>query len=372
LRMSDLTQNHLEVGAKCPVCLEAITQNSINNIESILSGLRSEIEDNEKKIQAIDKSLNQMFEKTKQMKQEFELTKTNFTIEFSEARQKEESEHDEVDNKLSELKQQLLEAINKALKEEIADLEKNAAIMQKDLNIAEADQADMVLKDKQRQDLVNSIAEYKQQINTMALQIDEMKKKTFDDTVLKSLKIQKHQQLEVIQKKQHETKDIRAELVRLEFWKEGFSQRGIPSILIDQAIPSMNKSMKKYLELLSNGRYIVTFDTISSTKSGEYRDKFSVNVLDTKTQVTNKKQLSGGQTRLIDIATILTLRELKAELGGIDFNLFIFDEIFDALDDANIGYVCNILNTLKENKSIFVIAHKHQDELEADRHIQLT
>ena len=143
-------------------------------------------------------------------------------------------------------------------------------------------------------------------------------------------------------------------------------------MLIDQAVPLMNASMRKYLDLLSNGRYIVTFDTISQTKGGEYRDKFSVNVLDTKTQVNNRKQLSGGQTRLIDIATILTLRDLKAELGEVEFNLFGFDEIFDALDDSNIGYVCGILNSLKENRSLLVISHRHQDELEADNHIQLT
>ena len=181
----------------------------------------------------------------------------------------------------------------------------------------------------------------------------------------------KQKQLVKIRVAEEKIKETEEEIKRLKFWKEAFSKTGIPSMLIDQAIPLMNRSMRKYLELLSNGRYIVTFDTISQTKSGEYRDKFSVNILDTKTQVNNKKQLSGGQTRLIDIATILTLRDLKKDLGEVDFNLFAFDEIFDALDDENIGSVCGILNSIKEDRSILVVSHRHQDQLEADSHIQL-
>jgi len=165
--------------------------------------------------------------------------------------------------------------------------------------------------------------------------------------------------------------DALDEIKRIEFWKDAYSKSGIPSMLIDQATPLMNKSMKKYLDKLSNGRYIVTFDTLSQNKSGEYKDKFAVNILDTKTRVNNRKQLSGGQTRLIDIATILTLRDLKKELGEVEFNLFVFDEIFDALDDENISYVCAILNSLKENRSLLVVSHRHQDELEAEDHIQL-
>ena len=81
--------------------------------------------------------------------------------------------------------------------------------------------------------------------------------------------------------------------------------------------------------------------------------------------------MTGVQTCALPIS-ILTLRDLKTELGGVEFNLFAFDEIFDALDDSNIGYVCGILNSLKANRSVLVVAHRHQDDLEADTHIQLT
>jgi len=47
-------------------------------------------------------------------------------------------------------------------------------------------------------------------------------------------------------------------------------------------------------------------------------------------------------------------------------NLLIFDEIFDSLDIQNIDYVSKVLTRLKKGKSIYLISHTHQDQLEAD------
>ena len=143
-------------------------------------------------------------------------------------------------------------------------------------------------------------------------------------------------------------------------------------MLIDEAIPFMNEKIKHYLDLISNGRYIVSFDTLSETKAGEFRDKISVRVLDTYTQANTRLQLSGGQTRLVDIATILTLGDLYAIINNLKINILIFDEIFDALDDENISYVSRVFNKLKENRSIYIISHQHQEHLEADETLKFT
>ena len=143
-------------------------------------------------------------------------------------------------------------------------------------------------------------------------------------------------------------------------------------MLIDEAIPFMNETITKYLDLITNGRYLVSFDTLSETKAGEFRDKISVNVLDTHTKANQRTQLSGGQTRIIDIATILTLGDLQSNINNVKFNILIFDEIFDSLDDENIGYVSKVLNKLKKEKAIYIISHQHQDQLEADEILKFT
>jgi DNA repair exonuclease SbcCD ATPase subunit len=152
----------------------------------------------------------------------------------------------------------------------------------------------------------------------------------------------------------------------VEFWKSGFSSTGIPSMLIDEAVPFMNQRVTYYLDLITNGRYIVSFDTMAETKAGEFRDKIAVRVVDTHTRANSRVQLSGGQTRIIDIATILTLGDLQASIQDVKFNILLFDEIFDSLDEENIGYVSKILPKLKINRSIYIISHTHQEQVEAD------
>jgi DNA repair exonuclease SbcCD ATPase subunit len=133
----------------------------------------------------------------------------------------------------------------------------------------------------------------------------------------------------------------------------------------------MNRRVSFYLDKLSAGRFTLSFDTLKENKSGEFRDKISINVVDNHTHANSRSKLSGGQTRLVDIATILTLYDLQSFIQDIKFNIMIFDEIFDSLDEENIRHVANLLKTLIEDKSIFVISHRHIDTLEADNHLNM-
>ena len=153
----------------------------------------------------------------------------------------------------------------------------------------------------------------------------------------------------------------------INFWKTGFSASGIQSMLIDEAIPFMNKRIGHYMELLCGGRYKVTFDTLKATKDAkEFRDKISVNVFDTQTHSDARVKFSGGQTRLVDIGTILTLADLQANVQDVSVNIILFDEIFDALDDENIRYASNLLRLASKDKWVGIISHRHIDSIEAD------
>jgi DNA repair exonuclease SbcCD ATPase subunit len=165
--------------------------------------------------------------------------------------------------------------------------------------------------------------------------------------------------------------DIAKDLEILEFWKIGYSQNGIPAMLIDESIPFLNDRVAYYLDKIASGRFTVSFDTMSTTKSGEFRDKISVNVLDNQTKANSRVQLSGGQTRMIDIATILTLNDLQSDAQDVSINILLFDEIFDSLDDSNIGYVSNVIRSLTKDRFVSIISHRHIDQIEADESLNL-
>lgn len=241
------------------------------------------------------------------------------------------------------------------------------------LTVINNEQQQLLKKGKQSESLAKDIDETEMTIATLEKTIiqkqHELKTKRdleYDKTQLSSYEKKKRDLaigMDVLKKNFADTQD---EITINQFWKSAFSSTGIPSMLIDEAIPFMNKQVSHYLDKLTNGRYIVSFDTLAETKGGDFRDKISVNVLDTYTRASSRIQLSGGQTRIIDIATILTLGDLQSNIQEITFNILLFDEIFDSLDEENIGFVSKVLSNMKVGKSIYLISHRHEDQLEAD------
>ncbi len=224
-----------------------------------------------------------------------------------------------------------------------------------------------ILEKQKYLELINEVkAKVKATLETIAKKETEEYDNTFFNTQIEKEKEVKRN----IEKCRISLSEIEDKYDILRFWKSGFSMSGIPSMLIDETIPFMNKRIMEYLEAIG-GRYIVSFDTLGENKSGEIRDKITIRVLDTVTKANMRKQLSGGQTRIIDIATILTLSDLQNIIQNTKMNIILLDEIFDSLDDKNISYVSNLLRSLTKGKSTNIISHRAIDLIDCDEQLQL-
>jgi len=116
------------------------------------------------------------------------------------------------------------------------------------------------------------------------------------------------------------------------------SNSGAKSHILTSIVPFLNAKAAHYSEKFTDGSITIEFNTITQLKSGEYRDKFTVDLLD-KGKATNYTNFSGGERRRINICILLALRQLA--LLSIPANkrlkLAIYDETFDHLDD--VGYM---------------------------------
>jgi len=157
----------------------------------------------------------------------------------------------------------------------------------------------------------------------------------------------------------------------LSFWKEGFSDRGIKSMLIDSAIPLMNRVCREELEKVSGGKFIVSFDTISETKSGDVKDKFAVHVLNCETGADDHKLLSGGEKRLVDLCSMKAIRALQENQYQKVVHVTLYDEALDALDDDNAAVFCRLMKQMSSDQSVNIITHKIFQNMEADRVFKL-
>ena len=167
---------------------------------------------------------------------------------------------------------------------------------------------------------------------------------------------------------QSEISKVKKEMEILEFWKVAFSDSGIKSMLIDSAIPHMNECVSKELEKTAPGKFTVSFDTLSETKSGKIKDKFSINILNNETQSTGHKKLSGGEMRIVDLCCMSALRELAEKLYGKRFFHIFYDEILDSLDDESKQMFCaNVKMQSTSGRNITLITHDLPEDVDPDR-----
>ena len=366
-QIKKIEDNVLKQGiSKCPTCQQEIG-------ETIIAKLEAECVDYERKITFATDEFEKIIKKSdkehKKYQQQHKLVNQT-VLDFQSKQLDLQTVIDKKTWELTDKGNRTIETINKLAVEVIKECVDKFVIKKESLL---TDKSSLIETQESQQSVLNEIEKIKEtiikisnEINQKGYQLDNKKKEEYDKTQLKAYNVKQEQiQLKIIRDKTViESFQIKQKI--LEFWKAAFSSTGIPSMLIDEAIPFMNERVIYYLDKFTAGRYIVSFDTIAETKSGEYRDKISVNVIDTHTRANNRVQLSGGQTRIIDIATILTLGDLQANIQGVSINILLFDEIFDSLDDDNIGYVSRVLNQIKKGKSIYLISHKYVDALEAD------
>jgi len=145
----------------------------------------------------------------------------------------------------------------------------------------------------------------------------------------------------------------------LKFWIEGFSGRGIKSLLLDEILPQLNTRIDYYGSVLLDNVIHMEFDTETTLKSGDTRDKFNIKLF-TESEQIDYKSCSSGEKGRIDAAVLLALQSLIFERSACASSLVIFDEVFEHLDSIGIERMVNLLNEEAQDKAIFVISHQNE------------
>jgi len=357
--------------ATCPTCGQKLVNNEIK--ETLNGNLQNYYRENERmtsELTTLDDDLKQAIQSEIDIREDVKSTESQINIKLQGIESNYQSKVNDINQRLSEAKSKLLVMYNekkKIIEDNISSKESGLKIKLDELT-SKKDKLTKELEDKDGID--KDIASVESDIKTTKILLENKKKEEFNDNILVSCNEEKKRLVDEMKQLFNEQTEIKKYIEVLNFWKNGFSTTGLPSLLIDESYPFLNETVSNYLEMIG-GRYVVSFDGLSTTKTGEYRDKINVNVLDTQTKANKHKQLSGGQTRIIDIAILLSLCDLQNNVQNMKTNILLLDEIFDSLDDQNISYVSALLRTLVKRKSINVISHRHIDSIEADEVIKL-
>ena len=149
----------------------------------------------------------------------------------------------------------------------------------------------------------------------------------------------------------------------LNFWKNAFSGTGIKSILLDESIPILNAEAKRLSQLTNNLR--VSFDSQTTLRSGDQRNKFSIDVVQTN-NLSGLSELSAGEERMVNIVVLLCLRHLLEKMQNTKLNLLLLDEILDTLDPVNVDIAIEMIKNLSKEHTVILISHTLRDSIESD------
>lgn len=185
----------------------------------------------------------------------------------------------------------------------------------------------------------------KQYSERLIKDIDRLQKAS---TVDLSAEKEKLKELEkILEEKNLEKEEIVELMYYFDISNELLKDSGIKAKIIKQYLPVMNKFINKYLNNLD---FFVNFNLDENFKEiikSRYRDEFEYN------------SFSQGQKFRIDVALLLTWREISRRKNSTNTNILILDEVLDSsLDGEGTEEFVKLLKTLSKKIHIFVISHK--------------
>lgn len=188
---------------------------------------------------------------------------------------------------------------------------------------------------------ITAINRYIAKVNQEILDLTD-KKETLggDNDKLKELKLQ-------LSKCIDEQKELSVEKQYYEFASGLLKDTGIKTKIIKQYLPIMNKLINKYLTSMN---FFVNFnidENFEETIKSRFRDDFSY------------YNFSEGEKFRIDVALLLTWRQIARMKNSVNTNLLILDEVFDSsLDIGGTDEFMKLIYDLGQETNVFVISHK--------------
>ena len=255
------------------------------------------------------------------------------------------------------------------LKNEIEELSKQLSALEKihadlKIEIANAKKANEEKFDKLLEENNSSIEEAKIYIGKRSSRKKELtedkNKITAELLKLNNLKVNYKKLLENIattneniQKLKKENKGISSEISNINAHLDIVQQmitlakREFRGVLLINVINYINRRIKQYSkEVFGNEslNFTLNENSIDITYGGKPYEN-----------------LSGGEKQKIDVIVQLILRDVLNRQLNIHSNLLVCDEIFDNLDSQGCNKIINLISSLTDINSIFVISHHTQD-----------
>ena len=132
---------------------------------------------------------------------------------------------------------------------------------------------------------------------------------------------------------------------------------GVPALIVENAVPEIERLTNEMLEKLTGDRFRLQLDTRIETKSGTMQDVLRVTVTDgglERPYIT----YSGGERFMLDVALRVALSKFLAHRAGAEIRFFALDEGLGSCDAVNREAVMAAMETVaQEFSKTLVVTH---------------
>ena len=168
------------------------------------------------------------------------------------------------------------------------------------------------------------------------------------DTDFDSLIIETKKRVDKLAKK---VKEYRDELAKLDIVKYIVSEEGVKSYIVNKLLELLNSKLLHYLKRLDSNSICI------------FNEYFEEEILNEKNKVCSYFNFSGAERKSIDLACLFTFSDIRRLQGGVQYNIAIYDELFDSsFDEKGIELITRILQDRVEelDECSIVISHRKE------------
>jgi len=149
----------------------------------------------------------------------------------------------------------------------------------------------------------------------------------------------------------------------LEVLVEAFGRDGVPALLVERAVPNLEAVANDLLDLLSDGRLRLRFETQKETTGGELRESLNIFVSDERGE-REYENYSGGERMRIDLAIRAALSALLAQRKRSHCDLLVLDETAAPLDQEGQDAFVEALDRISSRFGLILVV-THLEDLKA-------
>ena len=253
--------------------------------------------------------------------------------------------------KIAEEKKKLKEAIERMvrdIKEVTVSLDKARDVKKKihtsitQYNNKLADNKVTIQKKQNTNERINQLNEWQDELKVDLETIN--KTETDFDTIIDETQLR-------LTELETKVKEYRDAISKLDIVKYVVSEEGVKSYIVNKLLELLNSKLLHYLKRLDSNSICV------------FNEYFEEEILNEKNKLCSYFNFSGAERKSIDLACLFTFSDIRRLQGGVQYNIAIYDELFDSsFDEKGIELITQILQDRVEelDECSIVISHRKE------------